>query len=498
MGCAGCAVGNRSSSKSGGCSSGGCGSSGGCSTGGCNRVNTFDWLNDVILPEHDAFDLVEITFKNGARKAFYHRANHIHANVGEAVILETEGGYDVGHISLVGELVKLQLKKRNAKANAVYQNIIRKANERDLEKLTDIRTAERGIMVQARVIARSLNLDMKIGDVEFQGDGRKATFYYTADGRVDFRELIRQYAKDFKVKVEMRQIGARQEAARVGGLGSCGRELCCSTWLSDFKNVNTNAARYQNLAINQSKLSGQCGRLKCCLNFELDAYMEAFDTFPKHAERLPTSKGMFFLLKTDIFKGLMFYSCRQQRGPALHRVLTTAQVHILQARLAAGESLFDLLSEQDIENRTSTRRANISHGNNTNSGSNSTDDDEEEDEESDYTGDVDNVVELPNDKKRKRKKKPGDTRPAAKRTDAPKADPNREVKPARAYIERPKKENNRPPRDAAANTPPRDGNALPRTGDKKPPFKRDGKDNNRNRPPRDGGNTPPKSDAPPA
>ncbi|MEY4926121.1 MAG: hypothetical protein RI894_557 [Bacteroidota bacterium] len=407
MACAGCAVGNRKDATSG-CSSG-CGSSG-CGTGGCNRFNTHDWLSELELPEHDTFDLVEISFKNGSRKGFYHRPRHIEAHFGEQVIVDAEGGYDIGQISLTGELVKLQMKKRNVKPNTVFGNVIRKANPADLDKLTAIRKNEPAVMLQARVIARLLDLDMKLGDVEFQADSRKATFYYTADGRIDFRELIRQYAKEFKVKIEMRQIGARQEAARVGGLGACGRELCCSTWLTDFKSVNTSAARYQNLAINQVKLSGQCGRLKCCLNFELDAYMEAFDTFPKNADKIKTHKGEFFVIKTDIFKGLMFYMARQPKGPALHRTLSTKQVKALMERVGRGENIFDLLSDSEMESAASARRQQIAAANNPNANapkrydSNGEEEEEEEYEETDYTGDVDNVVELPSDRNKRRKK----------------------------------------------------------------------------------------------
>ncbi len=423
MGCAGCAVGNRKEAT-GGCSSG-CGSSG-CGTGGCNRFNTHDWLSDMELPEHDSFDLVEISFKNGSRKGFFHRASHVQVHFGEQVIVDAEGGYDIGQISLTGELVKLQMKKRNVKPNTTFGNVIRKANPADLDKLTAIRKNEPNVMLQARVIARLLDLDMKLGDVEFQADGRKATFYYTADGRIDFRELIRQYAKEFKVKIEMRQIGARQEAARVGGLGSCGRELCCSTWLTDFKSVNTSAARYQNLAINQVKLSGQCGRLKCCLNFELDAYMEAFDTFPKNADKIKTHKGEFFVIKTDIFKGLMYYMARQPKGPALHRTLTTKQVKALVERIAKGENIFDLLSDTEMESAATARRQQIAAANNPNANAqkryDGTDEEEEEEyEDSDYMGDVDNVVELPSDRKKRKRKKPSNeaAKPPRPQTDKP-------------------------------------------------------------------------------
>ncbi len=295
----------------GSCSTAKDGKPGGCSgscSGGCNRMNTFDWLSDLEIEDAGDFDLVEVNFKNGARKDFFHNPRHTQTGTGDWVLVEAPGGgYDVGFISLSGDLVRMQTKKKKISLDQLFLNVIRQANERDREKMEEARSMEKATMVKARAIARTLDLDMKIGDVEFQGDGRKATFFYTADGRVDFRELIRLYAKEFKVKVEMRQIGARQESARIGGIGSCGRELCCSTWLSDFKSVSTIAARYQNLAINQSKLSGACGRLKCCLNYELDTYLDALESFPDHADRLQTMTGTAVLIKTDVFKGVMTY-----------------------------------------------------------------------------------------------------------------------------------------------------------------------------------------------
>ena len=212
------------------------------------------------------------------------------------------------------DLVRLQMKKKRVTEDAVTLKIVRIANDRDLERLYEARAKEPQLMVKARVIARNLDLDMKIGDVEFQGDKRKVTIFYTADGRVDFRELIRQFAKEFRVKIEMRQIGARQESARIGGIGSCGRELCCSTWLSDFRSVSTAAARYQNLAINQTKLSGQCGRLKCCLNYELDTYMDALEDFPKKVDAVYTEAGKAILVKTDIFKRTMYFAYLNEGG----------------------------------------------------------------------------------------------------------------------------------------------------------------------------------------
>lgn len=290
------------------CSPEGCGNKGHCATGSCNKMNTYDWINTLELSDPLEYNLVEVSFKNGANKDFYINEHIGQFATGDIVLVEAATGYDVGKISLMGELVRMQLKKKNIPHERITTKIIRKANERDLEKLYELRNIENASLVRARSIAYSMGLDMKLSDVQYQGDGRKATFFYTANGRVDFRELVKEYAKEFKVKIEMRQIGSRQESARIGGIGSCGRELCCSTWLSDFRSVNTSAARYQNISINQTKLSGQCGRLKCCLNYELDSYMDALKHFPVRADVLQTQKGKAILMKTDIFKGIMFYS----------------------------------------------------------------------------------------------------------------------------------------------------------------------------------------------
>lgn len=308
MGCTGC------SCSTGKDSAPGCNSNGGCGSGGCNRHNTYDWITALGIQDAKPFDIVEVSFKNGARKEFFKNPPFTRTTTGDWVLVEsTAGGYDLGKISLSGELVRLQMKRKRVRSDAKLAAVIRKAHERDLERLDEVRGQEKELLVKARVIARNLHLNMKIGDVEFQGDGRKATFYYTADGRVDFRELIRHYARDFKVKIEMRQIGARQESARIGGLGNCGRELCCSTWLAEFKSVNTAAARYQNLAINQTKLSGMCGRLKCCLNYELDTYIDALEDFPDRAEKLKTKSGLAILIKTDVFRRLMYYTYAEDR-----------------------------------------------------------------------------------------------------------------------------------------------------------------------------------------
>ena len=291
-----------------GCSPEGCGNKGHCATGSCNKMNTYDWINTLELSDPLEYNLVEVSFKNGANKDFYINEQTGQYATGDMVLVEAATGYDIGKISLMGELVRMQLKKKSIPPERITTKIIRKANERDLEKLHELRNTENASLVRARSIAYSMGLDMKLGDVQYQGDGRKATFFYTANGRVDFRELVKEYAKEFKVKIEMRQIGSRQESARIGGIGSCGRELCCSTWLSDFRSVNTSAARYQNISINQTKLSGQCGRLKCCLNYELDSYMDALKHFPVKADVLHTQKGKAQLVKTDIFKGIMFYN----------------------------------------------------------------------------------------------------------------------------------------------------------------------------------------------
>lgn len=316
MGCAGCTIDGDGTPK-------GCGSKGHCSTGGCNKMNTYDWLSNLELHDPSEYQMVEVSFKNGARKDFFHANPRIGAITGDLVAVEAGNGFDVGRITLSGELVRLQMRKKKVNEERATSRVLRIANRRDIERLEEARSREKDAMIRARAIARTHDLDMKIGDVEFQGDNRKATFYYTAEGRVDFRELVRAYANEFRVKIEMRQIGSRQESARIGGLGPCGRELCCSTWLSDFKSVSTSAARYQNLAINQTKLSGQCGRLKCCLNYELDSYLDALETFPRRADRIRTAYHRYELVKTDIFKGLMYYIqiLERGRGPiiALHK-----------------------------------------------------------------------------------------------------------------------------------------------------------------------------------
>lgn len=346
MGCSSCSSGTDGAPK-------GCGSKGNCSTSGCNRLNTFDWLSHISLPDYGNYDLVEVSFKKGARKEIFKKPNFVQISTGDFVAVESAAsGYDIGRVSLMGELVSLQLKKHRIKDNAVLPNILRVANERDLERLADARQSEREAMIKARVIVRDLGLEMKIGDVEYQGDKRKITFYYTADGRIDFRELIRIFAREYRVKIEMRQIGARQESARIGGIGSCGRELCCSTWLTNFKSVSTVAARYQNLAINQSKLSGQCGRLKCCLNYELNTYLEVLKEFPQNINSIKTQKGSATLIKTDIFKRLMYFAYRTEFGITEIQALSIEQVKDLHERAKQGnlpENLKDITPSLNLD-----------------------------------------------------------------------------------------------------------------------------------------------------
>jgi cell fate regulator YaaT (PSP1 superfamily) len=254
------------------------------------------------------FQVVEIKFK-GSRKDFYLNADNIYLEAGELVAVETAtGGYDVGHVSLTGELVRMQMVKRHVKEADVVKKIYRKATPADVDKWKMAKDLEWETMHRSRKLALELNLSMKISDVDYQGDKTKATFYYTAEGRVDFRELIKKMAEAFRIRIEMRQIGMRQEASRLGGIGSCGRELCCSTWLTDFKTVSTAAARYQNLSLNTLKLAGQCGKLKCCLNYELDTYMDALKSIPDDVNILRTEKGDARLQKTDIFKKIMWFS----------------------------------------------------------------------------------------------------------------------------------------------------------------------------------------------
>lgn len=300
------------------CSSGGgipkgCKNNGTCSSGGCNKLEVFDWLSNMELPANQKpFLCVEVRFKNG-RKEFYRNTNDLPLHIGDTVAVESSPGHDIGIVTLTGELVRMQMRKKKVRTPEDELPVVyRKATEKDVEVWREAQEREVGSMYKSRELAQRLGLKMKISDVEYQGDNGKATFYYTADDRVDFRQLIKDMASEFRVRIEMRQIGARQESARLGGIGSCGRELCCSTWLTDFRSVNTSAARYQQLSLNPQKLAGQCGKLKCCLNYELDTYLDALKDFPDTNRVLKTEKGEAFFQKMDIFKRLMWYSYRER------------------------------------------------------------------------------------------------------------------------------------------------------------------------------------------
>src|SRR5688572_2045637 len=284
----------------------GCKNNGACSTGGCNKMNVFDWLSNMDMPAEDKFYIVEVRFKNG-RKDFYRNTDRLNLTTGDPIIVEVPNGHHLGYVSLQGELVRLQMQKKKIADDGEIKKIYRIAHQKDLEKFEEVKKRELPTLYRTREIIRDLKLEMKLSDIEYQADNMKATFFYSADDRVDFRELIKMLAGEFKIRVEMRQISLRQEAGRLGGIGVCGRELCCATWLSDFKNVTTSAARYQNLSLNPSKLSGQCGRLKCCLNYELETYMEALEDIPKVEGPLLTEKGEATLQKTDIFRKIMWF-----------------------------------------------------------------------------------------------------------------------------------------------------------------------------------------------
>ena len=293
----------------------GCKSNGSCNTGDCEKLSVFDWLSNMALPTgQEPLNIVEVRFKNG-RKHFYRNQDNLQISIGDVIAVEGNPGHDIGTVSLSGELVKVQMKKKGITADSEdIKKIYRKATQKDIDVWQAARAKEYETQYRGREILGRLGLKMKLSDVEYQGDGNKATFYYTADDRVDFRQLIRDLASAFSIRIEMKQVGLRQEAARLGGVGSCGRELCCSTWLTDLRKVNTTAARYQQLSLNPQKLAGQCGKLKCCLNYELDTYLDALKDFPKQDIVLKTEKGNASFVKMDIFKGLLWYTYFENRS----------------------------------------------------------------------------------------------------------------------------------------------------------------------------------------
>ena len=341
MGCNSCSTGKDGQPR-------GCKNNGTCGTDSCNKLTVFDWLSNMSLPSgSQPFDCVEIRFKN-SRKEFFRNTENLSLSIGDIVATQSKSGHDIGLVTLTGELVRVQMKRKKVSdSEEEIPKVYRKATQKDIDKWQRCRDKEEEIKKRAREMAILLKLQMKISDVEFQGDGSKATFYYTAEERVDFRQLIKDMAKAFGIRIEMRQIGYRQEAQRLGGIGSCGRELCCSTWLSDFRSVSTSAARYQQLSLNPQKLAGQCGKLKCCLNYELDLYLEALEDFPSQESKLFTEKGVAFCQKTDIFKGMLWFSYKEEASN--WHMLTKEQVQEILNRNKAKKPVASL-EEFAVEN----------------------------------------------------------------------------------------------------------------------------------------------------
>ena len=343
MGCNGCASGASGMPR-------GCRNNGTCATDGCNKLTVTDWLSNMALPSNmEPFNAVEVRFKNG-RKEFFQNPDKLTLSVGEVIATETSPGHDIGVVTLTGELVRVQMRKKRVPLKLeALPKVYRKATQKDIDLWQELRAKENDVQKRSREIAIQHGLKMKISDVEYQGDGSKVIFYYTADDRVDFRQLIRDYARTFNVRIEMKQIGLRQEAARLGGIGSCGRELCCSTWLTDFRSVSTSAARYQQLSLNPQKLAGQCGKLKCCLNYELDMYLEALDSFPRTDTKLLTAKGVAICQKIDIFRGRLWYAYEKESS-AWHE-LTVEKVNKIIAENKKGNkpiALEDFTVEEEV------------------------------------------------------------------------------------------------------------------------------------------------------
>ena len=345
MGCTSCSSGVDGQPK-------GCKNNGTCGSDGCNKLTVFDWLSNMALPgDQKPFIGVEIRFKNG-RKHFYKNSEKLSLSIGDVVATEAMSGHDIGIVTLTGELVKVQMKKKNQSEKVEeLPKIYRKATQKDIDIWQTVRAKEPEIQKRSREIAIHLGLKMKISDIEYQGDGSKTTFYYTAEERVDFRQLIRDFASAFSTRVEMKQVGFRQEAARLGGIGSCGRELCCSTWLTDFRSVKTSAARYQQLSLNPQKLAGQCGKLKCCLNYELDTYLDALKDIPKNDIKLITEKGTAVCQKTDIFNRILWYGYEKQ-GMNWHKISVDKANEII-ALNRRGEKVSCLEDFEEEEERIS-------------------------------------------------------------------------------------------------------------------------------------------------
>lgn len=318
-----------------------------CSSGGCPRGKMYasNWLDGIS--DGSDYDTVEVTFKN-TRNGFYSNPDHLELHIGDIVAVEGNPGHDIGRVSMVGKLVKLQMRKHGVKDDTVLKSVFRHATQADIEKFEEARSREHSTMIKSRKIAEDLELNMKIGDVEYQGDGAKAIFYYIADERVDFRKLIRILADTFKIRVEMKQIGARQEAGRIGGIGPCGRPLCCSSWMTHFVSVGTGAARVQDLSMNPQKLAGQCAKLKCCLNFETDTYAEAIKKLPGKDVVLQTLDTDYFLFKQDILAGTLTYST-DKRIPANLVTITSQRAFEIIELNRKGEKVDNLLPEEEVK-----------------------------------------------------------------------------------------------------------------------------------------------------
>ena len=332
----------------------------GCQRGLCRKgigrqdkqLNTYDYLADVP-GNNESTDLVEVQFKN-TRKGYYHNINNLDLKKGDIVAVEASPGHDIGVVTLTGQLVKLQVKKANLKSEDDIKRIYRIAKPVDMEKYQEAKAREHETMIRSREIAKGLGLDMKIGDVEFQGDGNKAIFYYIADERVDFRQLIKDLAAAFHVKIEMKQIGARQEAGRIGGTGPCGRELCCATWMKNFVSVSTNAARFQDISLNPQKLAGMCAKLKCCLNYEVDNYIEAGKQIPGKDIILQTQDNDYYLFKSDILAGLLTYSTDKRMAANLETISVKRANEII-AINKSGEKPLSLTSEQQANGNNNSK-----------------------------------------------------------------------------------------------------------------------------------------------
>lgn len=462
MGCGTC--------SSGGGTPSGCGDKGHCASGGCNRLNVFDWLANIDYPDGvQQFNIVEVRFK-GNRKDFFVNTAGLDLYNGQYVSVEATSGHDIGQVSLKGELVRLQMKKKNVDEKSPdLKKIYRIATDSDIAKLTEARERESEIMQRARQVIIDMKIDMKLSDVEFQGDKSKVTFYYTADERVDFRELIKKYAEEFRTRIEMRQIGARQESALLGGLGSCGRELCCSSWLTDFKSVSTSAARYQNLSLNPMKLAGQCGRLKCCLNYELDTYMDALKDFPNDARRLQTVIGNAELVKTDIFKKLMMYTYPTLSDNTIY-ALTVDKVKEIQEQNQRGEK------PESLEYLAAQMAILL--------------DDADEETEPDFESDLTDNLNRFDERKKKKKKKPNNNQNRPRPDQNAVATDGTAPRPANPNQNRPRPEVKATSADGTQVAKPanpnqnqnRDRNQQPRREDGRPPAPR--REDNRNQQPR--------------